>query len=156
MSSQSKKFFSFFIATLMLIQSSVSFADESQPSSDKVSTVVTKGSKAPFDGVLLSVKLAAEIKANCDPVNIENKVKIERDEATKLCQSECKSQIDVLNAKLQASQEKHQSVIAAKDKEIEALRDLLKPAPWYQSPKLWFGVGLIAGGATVVVLARNL
>ena len=156
MSNQSKKFFSFFITTLMLIQSSKSFADETQPASDKVSTVITKGSKAPFDGVLLSVKLAAEIKANCDPANIESKVKIEKDEATKLCRSECKSQVDVLNVKLQASQEKHQSIVVAKDKEIESLRDLLKPAPWYQSPKLWFGVGLVTGGAAVIAIARNL
>lgn len=155
MSSLSRVIVSLVCIFLVLLPSRVR-AEEVDTNNDKVSTVVTKGNKAPFSGILLTVKLASEMKANCDPQNIDKRIKIEREEATNLCQSQCKTQIDILNGKLSAAQEKHIEVVAAKDKEIADLRIMLSSSSWYTNPKLWFGVGIVVGATGVVVIAKNL
>lgn len=138
------------IASFILGTSSSVFAGEVNSKEEKAVTDLKKGDKAPYDGILLTFKMAADIKENCNPEVTKKKCDILIKEAVDLSASQCTKTTDVLQAKLDALQIKSNEIILAKDTEIAVLRDRLKPAPWYESPKLWFGIGVVVGGAAVV------
>ena len=125
---------------------------------DKAATDLHKGDKAPFDGTLLTLRLAAEIKENCKPDIIEQRCKVRITESVTLCQSDCTKKTDILNAQVSACQKKYDDVVVAKDKEIDFLHkkvEELTPS-WYESPKLWFGVGLVVGIGGTAYLVNSL
>jgi len=129
------------------------YAAEVNSKNDKITTDLKKGDKAPFDGILLSLRLAAEIKENCSPDTIEKRCQVRIDEAKKLANSECTQKTDILKVEVSACQEKHVKVVAAKDEYINVLESKLPK--WYESPKLWFGIGIVVGGGVVIAVARN-
>jgi hypothetical protein len=125
---------------------------------DKAVSDLHKGDKAPFDGTLLSLRLAAEIKENCKPDTIEQRCQARIKESVALCQNECTKNTEVLKVQVSACQKKYDDVVIAKDKEIDFLHkkiDELTPA-WYESPKLWFGVGLVVGIGGTAYLVKSL
>ena len=147
--------FACFFFLFQSLSASFLLANEVDTKNDKVVTDLRKGDKAPYDGILLTARMAAEIKENCNPAVSKQKCDILVKEAVDLSLSECKKNTDILQSKYDAFQVKHDKVVSAKDKEIQDLRDLLKPAPWYESPKLWFGVGVVTGAAVIITLVKN-
>lgn len=121
---------------------------------EKLTTSLKKGDKAPFEGVLLSIPLAAEIKNNCAPDVIQKRCDVKVNEAVSLCKSESQKELDIFGEKLKAQEEKYEKILKAKDEEIKIIRDQLKPPAWYEKPTLWFAVGVVAGGATVAYLVK--
>lgn len=120
---------------------------------DKVATDLRKGDKAPYDGVLLSHRFAAEIKENCSPEATDKKCQIKIDEKEGFCKSSCKNETDNLLAQYDALHAKHKIVISEKDKHIKLLEGKLPL--WYENPKLWFAVGVVIGGGSVIFVAKN-
>lgn len=127
---------------------------EEQPE-EKLVTSLKKGDKAPYNGVLLSNSLAAEIKNNCDPEVIQKRCDIRISEAVDLSKSSCKKETDILTAKLSAQEEKYQKIIFAKDEEIKTLNDLLRSPAWYKNPKTWFFTGIVLGAGTTIYLVKK-
>lgn len=147
------RFVTWFLPLFIFMTSAPVFADVDSKN-DKVTTDLKKGDKAPYEGILLTYRLAAEVKENCNPGVIEKKCQIKVDEQVGLCKSECKKETDILNAKYDALQVKHDTAMKAKDDYIKTLESQLPK--WYESPKLWFAVGVVVGGGTVIAVARNL
>lgn len=147
------KIAAFLLPMMFLLGTSPVYAAEVDSKNDKVTTDLKKGDKAPFDGILLSLRLAAEIKENCAPDTIEKRCQVRIDEAKKLSDSACTQKTDVLQASVSACQTKHLEVVAAKDDYIKVLESKLPK--WYESPKLWFGIGIVVGGGVVIAVARN-
>ena len=149
------KFVAFVCAFLLPV---ASFAAEVDSKNDKVTTNVKKGSTVPYDGLLLTHRLAAEVLENCKPEIIDARCKAKTDEAVALCESKCKSEKTVLQVSVDACQKKYEDVNAAHKVQVgklEARIDELTPK-WYESPKLWFAVGIVVGGGTVIAVARSL
>ena len=145
------------VFTALVCTPAISYADVDSKH-DKVATDLHKGDKAPFDGTLLTLRLAAEIKENCKPDIIEQRCNAKITEAVTLCQSECTKKTDILKVEVSACQKKYDDVVIAKDKEIVFLHKKiheLTPA-WYESPKLWFGVGLVVGVGGTAYLVKSL
>jgi len=147
------KIAAFLLPLAVMLGVTPAYATEVDSKNDKVTTDLKKGEKAPFDGILLSLRLAAEVKENCAPETIEKRCQVRIDEAKKLANSECTQKTDVLKVEVSACQEKHVKVVAAKDEYISVLESKLPK--WYESPKLWFGIGIVVGGGVVIAVARN-
>lgn len=149
------KFVAFVCAFLLPV---TSFAAEVDSKNDKITTNVKKGSTVPYDGLLLTHRLAAEVLENCKPEIIDARCKAKTAEAVALCESKCKSEKTVLQVSVDACQKKYEDVNAAHKVQVgklEARIDELTPK-WYESPKLWFAVGIVIGGGTVIAVARSL
>lgn len=152
----SKRMIKFSAVCLSFTLSILSFQQVAfcQDQPEKLVTNLKKGEKSPYDGVLLSVQLAAEIKNNCSPEIIQKRQDAAVQEAVSLCKSAAQKDSVIFTEKLQAQEAKYEKIIAAKDIEIQTLRDKLRPPAWYESPKVWFTVGLVAGAGTVVYIMR--
>jgi hypothetical protein len=151
-----KTAFILLIALSSSMLSNVSIAGEIDTKKSRMVTDVRKGQTAPYTGILLTTLLAAEVKENCGKDVIDQKIKIEVDGAVKLANSACEEKIQIESGKRTAAEEKYTRIIAAKDKEIEDLRDIIAPPPWYKSPYLWFTVGFVAGTGLTLFTAKNL
>ena len=149
------KFIAFVCAFLLPV---TSFAADVDSKNDKVTSNVKKGSSAPFDGVLLTYRLAAEVMENCKPEVIDARCKAKTDEAVALSESRCKSEKTVLQVSVDACQKKYDDVNEAHKVQVDKLeRRIAELTPrWYESPKLWLAVGVVIGGGTVIAVARNL
>ena len=149
-----------FLIPLVLISSTIpAYATEVNSKVENVTTSLRKGQSAPFNGVLLTLHLGAEIKENCSAVVIEQRCNAKITKSTDLCKSDCAKKTEILGGQFTVSKIKYDEIIVAKDKEIQVLHttiDDLTPS-WYQSPRLWLVVGIVAGaaigaGATVMVV----
>lgn len=148
---KTSKIIAFFLTIAMLTGiPTPAFSGEVNSKEEKLVTDLKKGDKAPYDGILITFKLAAEIKENCNPETSKKKCDILIKEAVDLEKSQCTKSTDTLQMRLDALQIKSDEILKAKDAEIAALRDKIKPSLWYKSPELWFSVGVFVGGAAVV------
>jgi hypothetical protein len=139
---------------LCFMSATFSTAAFSQEQQEKLVTNMKKGEKSPYDGVLLSHPLAAEIKNNCSPEVIQKRQDAAVNEAVSLCKSAAQKDAEILVEKLRAQEEKYEKIVKAKDAEIQVLKDMLKPPAWYESPKIWFVAGLVIGGTTAVYIMK--
>ena len=147
----------FLLIFLMLsfVSPHAAFAKEVDSKKEKVVSNVAKGQKAPYEGVLFTILLAAEIGENCDPANMKKKCDILTTAAVSLASNECTKTVTVLTATNKAQEEKYSAIVSAKDEEIQRLRDISKPAAWFESPYLWGSVGFLLGGTGVYLIAKN-
>ena len=106
-------------------------------------SVLKKGQKAPFDGILLDKQAEAVMAAK-------------RESAVKICELEktylekhsgstCKLDISILAAKLTSQQTKHKELMGLKAQELERLNNTLKESQKPSYNNLWFVTGLVAG-----------
>lgn len=145
------------LALLMIFQLSMAYAKDIDTRVDKISTEIRRGRPAPFEGVLLTQRLSAEILENCNPGVTETRCTVRTQTEVELCKSACTKQIDILNTSILACQVKSNEIFAAKNKEIDFLHikiDELTPR-WYASPKLWFTVGIFAGAGIVIAVSKS-
>ena len=156
MSSLKSKIVIILLPVFMSAQVVPAYANDVDTKVEKLVTDLQKGQKAPFDGILMTQKLAAEVKENCSKDVIEKRCDARVKEAVGLAQSECTATTSVLNSKVSACQLKYDESIAAKDKEIESLKvklDKMEPH-WYDSPELWLGIGVVLGGGAVYGIVK--
>lgn len=145
---------SFLVMLFVLLNPAQAFTAEIDSEKEKVTTDLKKNDKAPYAGVLLSLRLAAEIKENCNPETLKQRCDIMVLEAELLRNSDCKKRTDILDARLAAAQDKHVEVVAAKDALIDLLRG--NGPKWYEDNKLWFVMGFVLGGGAITLAVRNL
>jgi len=147
-----------FLTVLALISTlfiSPVYAAEVDTKTEKVSVGLRKGDKAPYEGVLLTLYFAADVRENCNVDVLKKRQDIAVKEAVGLAQNECTLTTSILRAEVSSEKQKFIDVISAKDKEIEHLREIASPPAWYESPKLWFAVGLVLGAGTVIYVANT-
>lgn len=129
-------------------------AEEVNSKNQSVVTDLKKGQKAPYEGILFSLKMAAEIKENCNPDIISHRCDVRIQEAVSLRDNECAAKTSVLDVKLSEQQEKFTKQIETRDDYIKKLEGALPK--WHDNPRLWFGLGIVIGGGAVFVVAKNL
>lgn len=147
------KLLSLFLVLAMLLFPAATHAQEIDTEKDKYVADVKKGEKAPYTGILMTHRLAAEIEQNCSEEVQESRCQIRVRKDVALCESKCKEQTGVLESQVLLASERHKKEIQAKDLRISALESKLPK--WYESPKLWFAAGVFLGGATVVLAVRS-
>ena len=131
------------------------FADEPPPAFEAISPM-TKGDKAPFEGILFSKDLAARIEAE-KKTKIDSKICESKSKAAvEIVRSELNRQLEISNGRYEAFEEKHNSLMEIKDNEIDFFRKSYQPPPWYKEPAFLLSMGIIAGvglsiGAAYVV-----
>jgi len=124
-------------------------ANETQPRYEAVSPL-SKGDKAPFDGILFSKDLAARIEAERKTMIALKLCEARVDTSVLLAKSEQKLQLDILSGKYAALQIKHTDILEVKDGQIKFLRESYMPPKWYESPAFLITVGVLAGiGLTI-------
>tara|TARA_R110000765_G_scaffold237386_1_gene340068 strand:+ start:270 stop:710 length:441 start_codon:yes stop_codon:yes gene_type:complete len=113
-------------------------------SQGKVS-VLKKGQKAPFDGILFDKQAEATVTAKR-----ESAVKIctlEKDYQKRNLEADCKLSTKTLSAQLNSEQAKHKSLMKIKDDQVLRLVDALKKANKPDYHAWWFSGGFVAGVA---------
>lgn len=139
----SKKFF-VVISSLLVTLSSLSnvCAEEPIVIESKI-TALKEGELAPYQGVLLSPKAAAEVVVKLD--SIDQKVKLEVDK----CMAEREAQVSYLTAEYSSKMKQvttdAAARLSAKDKEIKQLSDLAKAKESSMSPMTWATIGVVGG-----------
>ena len=106
-------------------------------------SVLKKGQKAPFDGILLDKQAEAVMAAKR-----ESAVKIcelERTYLEKHCQVACKLDISILNAQLSSQKTKHKELMVLKEQELKRLNEALRESQKPSYNNLWFAAGLVTG-----------
>ena len=115
---------------------------------DKLVTNLTKGQRAPFEGILLSnpsaAKLFADIKFSkkeCDAI---------LNEKLEMLSIRHQSNIKLLNAKIEIEAKRTQSLLLVRDERIKFLEKNYMPPAWYEQGEFWLAVGVITGiGITI-------
>lgn len=147
------KIVSLLLVLSMLLIPITAHSQEIDTEKDKYVSDVKKGEKAPYAGILMTHRLAAEIEQNCSEEVQESRCQIRVRKEVALCESKCKERTGALEAQVLLAAERHKKEIEAKNLKITALESKLPK--WYESPRLWFAAGVFLGGATVVLAIKS-
>ena len=113
-------------------------------SQGKVS-VLKKGQKAPFNGILFDKQAEATITAKSESV-----VKIcnlEKDYQKKSLEADCNLSTKTLSTQLSSEQAKHKALMKIKDGQVSRLTEALKDSNKPDYHTWWFSGGFVAGVA---------
>jgi len=129
------------VLLIALLHPTLSFAQEAKI------TDLTKGQKAPFNGVLFNTQAAAKIMADQKFAQEECQLKIDL-ELEKL-QADLNLQLESTKVTLKSNEKKYQSILQIKDEEIKRLTELaLESEGDY---KHWWAMGGFVSGALITV-----
>lgn len=132
-----RKSISFVLILIMALLQPVSlFAQEAKI------TDISKGQKAPFDGVLFNIEAAAKVMAEKKFAEEECRLKIDL-ELEKL-KANLNLQLENKNVTIEANQKKYHSILQIKDQEIKRLTELAIDADGDYS-KWWALGGFVSG-----------
>tara|TARA_R110001583_G_scaffold6811_10_gene34330 strand:- start:3985 stop:4425 length:441 start_codon:yes stop_codon:yes gene_type:complete len=106
-------------------------------------SVLKKGQKAPFDGILLDKQAEAVLAAKRE--SVVKICELEKTYLEKHSKAVCKLDISILNAQLGSQKAKHKELMALKEQELKRLNEALKESQKPSYNNLWFGAGLVAG-----------
>lgn len=111
---------------------------------EPIAVRLEEGDKAPFAGRLMNDEAIANIIAGRE-MSIEQ-CEIQKELAVSLTKAEMQLQIDYLKAELETENEKNETLLDLRDKEIEVLRKELKP-----NKTMWafFGGFMLATGTSL-------
>ena len=111
---------------------------------------LSKGQKAPFEGILFSNALAVKIEAERKTM-ITLKLSEEHTKmAVTLATSSIQLKLDILSGQYSALEEKHTNITQIKQEQIDFLRKQYLPTPWYEHPAFLVTIGIISGiGLTI-------
>lgn len=129
------------LAINLTLMSAVPARAETDTSTVGTFSLLQKGDKAPFDGVLYDPTANAILLTEGEAVEDKYKLKLNY-ELDKL-KAEHKLELDNVNISLKTSQDSSKIIIDAKDKEIEKLRDMSLHSSDYTW--LYIGGGFLAG-----------
>tara|TARA_R110002020_G_scaffold304976_1_gene520802 strand:+ start:163 stop:603 length:441 start_codon:yes stop_codon:yes gene_type:complete len=108
-------------------------------------SVLKKGQKAPFNGILFDKQAEATMTAKRESV-----VKIcnlEKDYQKKGLEADCSLSTKTLSAQLSSEQAKHKALMKIKDGQVSRLTEALKESNKPDYHNLWFAGGFVAGVA---------
>lgn len=149
----------FFFISFCTILPAPAIANDAKVSFEAVSPL-SKGDKAPFEGILFSKDLAAKIEAERKTMITLKLAEIRQKAAVGLVRSELQLKLDVLSSKYSALDEKHKSILKINKEQIRFLQKQYLPTPWYEHPafvatvSVIVGVGLTIGAAHIVKTVR--
>ena len=149
----------FFFACCTLFQPTIAFAKEAPAALEAVSPL-SKGDRAPFEGILFSKSLAAKIEAERKTMITLTLADIRKEAAVAIVTSEMQLKLDILEGKYNALEEKHTAVTKINQEQIDFLQKQYLPTPWYEHPafvatiSVLVGVGLTIGAAHIVKTVR--
>ena len=111
---------------------------------EPIAVRLKEGDEAPFAGRLMNDEAIANIIAGRE-MSIEQ-CEIQKELAVSLTKAEMQLQIDYLKAELETENEKNETLLDLRDKEIEVLRKELKP-----NKTMWafFGGFMLATGTSL-------
>jgi hypothetical protein len=144
--------FTLFCFFLLSIFPSSAYADETNPIGPLFESVspLSKGDRAPFQGILFSKDLAARIEAERKTMITLRLSEARTNAAVSLIRSELQLKLDIASGKFLALEEKHKKIVEINREQIEFLRKQYLPTPWYEHPAFLVTVGIIAGiGLTI-------
>ena len=135
-----------FLSALMVYIPSVVYAGQQDPD-DSLSingriTYLNKGTRAPFKGVLFDIVAATKLKL--DKQFAQKSFQLELKLQKGLLTSEFTLKLGNVQAKLDALQSKHTSLLKIKSEEITRLQELVKKNP-NDHTHWWFAGGMVAG-----------
>tara|TARA_R110000824_G_scaffold313959_2_gene500799 strand:- start:80 stop:520 length:441 start_codon:yes stop_codon:yes gene_type:complete len=108
-------------------------------------SVLKKGQKAPFNGILFDKQAEATITAKSESV-----VKIcnlEKDYQKKSLEADCNLSTKTLSTQLSSEEAKHKALMKIKDGQVTRLTEALKKANKPDYHTWWFSGGFVAGVA---------
>ena len=125
------------------------YADTPPLSYDAVSPL-SKGDRAPFEGILFSKDFAARIEAERKTMITLKLADVRRETAVSLVRSEIQLKLDIMSGRYAALEEKHVNIVTINQEQIGFLRKQYMPTPWYEHPAFLVTVGILAGiGVTI-------
>jgi len=134
------------LSMIMIYIPTVAYAAQTDPDDSlaingKI-TYLGKGIRAPFRGVLFDIVAATKLKL--DKQFAKQRFQLELKLQKGLLTSEFTLKLGVIQAKYDALQGKHTSLLKIKNQEITRLQDLVKKNP-NDHTHWWFAGGVIAG-----------
>ena len=140
------KFISVFLSLLLIYIPVVANAGQQDPD-DNLTTngrivVMGKGERTPFEGLLFDIRAATKLKLDAE--FSQKKFQLELGLQKKIIFTEFQLKLGNLQAKYDALQGKHNSLLKIKNEEINRLQDLVKKNP-NDYNHWWFAGGLIVG-----------
>lgn len=147
---------SIFFAGMVTFCSSTVRGQPSDIADDLKAQTLRKGGVAKFDGILFSIPLVV-------------KMKVEKSFLEKKCEEQVRYESEKVIAKWKAKLEKNTIIHEAMIRKLKAEGSMLNEqldycheeledqisssSPWYESPYLWFPVGVIVGsGMTIAIV----
>jgi hypothetical protein len=106
---------------------------------------LSKGDRAPFEGILISKALAARIEAERKTMISLKLSEAKLNAAVLITKSDLQLKLDIETSKYVLLDEKHIRLMTIKDEQIDFLRESYMPTPWYESPAFMITVGVLAG-----------
>ena len=150
MKQKTNKFTAFFCAVVFLITTtSTAYADTpvsenlETAASKGVVTNVTKGTPAPFDGILLSKPAAAKLFGELK--FFEDECKLTLSKQLEIATIKSNAEISSLKLKLDVETTRTESLLKIKDERIQFLEKNWRPPAWYESGEFWLAVGIVSG-----------
>ena len=148
-----------FFTTFCVFTPVPALASEKSVSFEAISPL-SKGDRAPFEGILFSKDLAAKIEAERKTMITLKLAEIRQRAAVSIVRSELQLKLDIITSKYSALDEKHRSIQKINREQIEFLQKQYLPTPWYEHPafvatvSVIVGVSLTIGAAHIVKTVR--
>ena len=127
---------------------------EAPPTLFEAVSPLSKGDKAPFEGILFSKALAAKIEAERRTMITLKMAEQNTKIAVTLAKSEIQLKLDISNGKLLALEEKHKKITDINKEQIDFLRKQYLPTPWYEHPAFLVTAGIVSGVALAIGAAH--
>tara|TARA_R100000008_G_C3582013_1_gene169209 strand:+ start:1183 stop:1665 length:483 start_codon:yes stop_codon:yes gene_type:complete len=136
---------------LVLVLPAKSYAESTKPvESIEAISPLSKGQKAPFEGILFSKSLAARLEAERKTMITLKMSEAQSAMAVTLATSKLQLKLDILNGRYSALEEKHTKIVQINQEQIDFLRKQYLPTPWYEHPAFLVTIGIISGiGLTI-------
>ncbi len=149
----SKLLVMFVIVCFTFAHTPYAYADSPTTAYEAVSPL-SKGDKAPFEGILFSKALAAKIEAERKTMITTKLAEQNTKTAVLLAKSELQLSLDIINGKFLALEEKHNKITEINREQIDFLREQYLPTPWYEHPAFLITVGVVSGIALTIGAAH--
>jgi len=136
---------------LALVFPGKAFAETAKPTeSIEAISPLSKGQKAPFEGILFSKSLAARLEAERKTMITLKMSEAQTTMAVTLATSKLQLNLDILTGRYSALEEKHTKIVQINQEQIDFLRKQYLPTPWYEHPAFLVTIGIISGiGLTI-------
>lgn len=151
----SSKIASIVVSLAILIAPIVAFA---QSSPTNAIADLKMGEPAPFDGVLMSHDVAAEIVVEMEYAQESCTIELENQKQITVIEYDHKLAQCELLKRIEADRLK--KLIEVKQNRIDFLEKRWSPVPWYETPMFWYATGVASGiiltaGTAYLLLSVN-
>ena len=136
----SNKIASTILSLFIMLAPISSFAQSAQTN---VVANMNAGEVAPFDGILMSHDVMADIIVELEHAQETCSIEMEEQRQINIIEYEHKlSQCEFLK---KIETDRLTNLIQVKQQRIDFLEKRWKPAPWYEAPTFWYATGMASG-----------